>query len=238
MFSEIDDLDSIYFTTGTNILFVDGKWENQFTTRASFIKALKNNPDRVQYTPIGYNHGNRYNFDFNAAYNKLSENDEYTKRKQAIESKSLKAINKLQTEFRDLRNEKAKLESKKTREIINKNNINKIFSSTFENEIGEEISYIDVKTNPYFKLIKFLVRNGHIDETYSDYMTYFYEFSLSRIDKIFLRSVTDEDAKEFTYELKDPALIVTRLRDIDFDKVETLNFDLLEYLLKTMHKKI
>lgn len=42
----------------------------------------------------------------------------------------------------------------------------------------------------------------YIDETYADYMTYFYENSLSRIDKTFLRSVTDRKAKEYTYQLR------------------------------------
>ena len=64
-------------------------------------------------------------------------------------------------------------------------------------------------------------------------MTYFYENSLSRIDKTFLRSVTDKKAKEYTYKLKNPKLVVSRLRLVDFDQEETLNFDLLTYLLQT-----
>ena len=81
-------------------------------------------------------------------------------------------------------------------------------------------------------MLKFLIREGFIDETYPDYMTYFYENSLSRIDKVFLRSVTDQRAKEYTYSLQNPAMIVGRLRVVDFEKEETLNFDLLYYLLQ------
>ena len=66
-------------------------------------------------------------------------------------------------------------------------------------------------------------------------MTYFYENSLSRIDKTFLRSITDKKAKEYTYKLKNPKLIVSRLRLVDFDQEETLNFDLFPYLLQTSH---
>lgn len=58
-------------------------------------------------------------------------------------------------------------------------------------------------------------------------MTYFYENSLSRVDKTFLRSVTDKKAKEYTYKLKNPQLVVSRLRAVDFGQEETLNFDLL-----------
>lgn len=90
----------------------------------------------------------------------------------------------------------------------------------------------EIKSSEYFALLKYLIRNGYIDETYADYMTYFYENSLSRIDKTFLRSITDKKAKEYTYKLKNPQLVVSRLRLVDFEQEETLNFDLLTYLLQ------
>ena len=55
----------------------------------------------------------------------------------------------------------------------------------------------EIKSSEYFDLLKYLIRDGYIDETYTDYMTYFYENSLSRIDKVFLRSITDQKAKEY-----------------------------------------
>ena len=63
-------------------------------------------------------------------------------------------------------------------------------------------------------------------------MTYFYEYSLSRTDKIFL-SITDQKAKDYWYKLQNPELIIEQLHILDFDQVEALNFDLLEYLIKT-----
>jgi len=50
---------------------------------------------------------------------------------------------------------------------------------------------------------------------------------------MFLRSVTDEKLKEYSYALSNPQLVLSRLRVVDFDHVEILNFDLLCYLLKT-----
>lgn len=125
----------------------------------------------------------------------------------------------------------SELRHKKLHEIINKQNATKIFKTTFTNEINEESDFNDIKGSDYFPLIKYLIRNGYIDETYPDYMTYFYEHSLSRIDKIFLRSVTDEEAKDYNYQLKSPAMVSERLSPVAFDKEETLNFDLLAYIL-------
>lgn len=120
---------------------------------------------------------------------------------------------------------------KKLHEIINKQNATKIFKITFTNEIDEESDFNNIKGSDYFPLVKYLIRNGYIDETYPDYMTYFYEHSLSRIDKIFLRSVTDEEAKDYNYQLKSPAMVFERLSAVAFEKEEALNFDLLAYIL-------
>lgn len=125
------------------------------------------------------------------------------------------------------------IQNKPLCDIITRDNINKIFSITSTNEIGCITDFNEIKGSEYFDLLKYLIRNGYIDETYADYMTYFYENSLSRVDKIFLRSITDRKAKEYTYHLKNPALVVSRLRLVDFDQEEILNFDLLTYLLQT-----
>lgn len=122
-------------------------------------------------------------------------------------------------------------------DIITRENINSIFSITNTNEIGKVTDFNQIKSSEYFDFLKYLIRNGYIDETYTDYMTYFYENSLTRIDKTFLRSVTDKKAKEYTYQLKNPQLVVSRLRLVNFDQEEILNFDLLTYLLHTQSHK-
>lgn len=123
------------------------------------------------------------------------------------------------------------IQNKSLCDIITRENINAIFSVTNTNEIGTVTNFNEIKSSEYFDLLKYLIWNGYIDETYADYMTYFYENSLSRIDKTFLRSVTDRKAKEYTYQLKNPQMVVSRLRLVDFDQEEILNFDLLTYLL-------
>lgn len=125
------------------------------------------------------------------------------------------------------------MQNGRLQEIITPENIDEIFSITHINEIGKENKFEEIKANPYFPLIKYLLRNGYIDESYSDYMTYFYESSLSRIDKNFLLSVTDQIPKDYSYSLKNEKLVLSRLHITYFDRVAILNFDLLRYLLKT-----
>jgi len=103
---------------------------------------------------------------------------------------------------------------------------------TSKNDIGIVSDFEDIRGNDYFAMLKYLIRNGYIDESYADYMTYFYEHSLSRTDKIFLRSVSDQVKKEYGYKLKEPAKILNRLDISVFDQPEVLNYDLLFYILK------
>ena len=158
---------------------------------------------------------------------------EYTNRKKALEDRLNNRIPQMEKEVDTIEQEIVLLKNKQLKDIITRENINHIFSITSKNEIGDVTDFKEIRSSEYFDLLKYLIRNGYIDETYADYMTYFYENSLSRIDKIFLRSVTDRKAKEYTYRLKNPALVVSRLKLADFDQEEILNFDLFTYLLQT-----
>lgn len=157
--------------------------------------------------------------------------NDYILRTQTLKENLNADIDKLNQEILDLRQKVVMLKNKPLHEIITRDNIDEIFSITTKNEIGIETDFSDIKSNEYFDLLKYLIRNGYIDETYADYMTYFYENSLSRTDKIFLRSITDKKAKEYTYHLDNPKKVISRLRLVDFDQEEILNYDLLTYLI-------
>lgn len=160
--------------------------------------------------------------------------NEYNDRKHQTESLLDKGLSKKINENFHLNRDILDIENKKLHEIITRENIDEIFSITNTNEIGEVFNFNEIKKSEYFDLLKYLIRNGYIDETYADYMSYFYENSLSRIDKIFLRSIADKKAKEYTYKLNNPKLVVSRLKIMDFEQEEILNFDLLKYLLNTL----
>lgn len=228
IFASIDELDTAFLPTNLQIYTVAGNGVSTFKTRVELVKAMKDNPNSVQY----YNNGPRP-IDMTSEFASLLHNTEYVNRKQAIEIKTQNRIEALKVDIQQLQHQKSIVQNSRLQDIIKKENIDTIFSVIFTNEIGEKNIFAEIKASSYFALIKYLVRNGFIDETYPDYMTYFYENSLSRIDKIFLRSVTDETPKEYDYSLKDPKLVFSRLRLVDFDHVEILNFDLLCYILKT-----
>ena len=183
------------------------------------------------YSWSQYNDSNLSDFVMN--YLRGDNKSKYMFRKQALEDKLHEKCDELNQEIINLEQKIIEIKNRQLHQIITRDNIDTIFSITSTNEIGKVTEFNEIKSSEYFDLLKYLIRNGYIDETYADYMTYFYENSLSRIDKTFLRSVTDKKAKEYTYKLKNPKLVVSRLRLVDFDQEETLNFDLLTYLLQT-----
>lgn len=141
-------------------------------------------------------------------------------------------IARVEKELSTLNDELVTLLGKRLCELITRENIDTFFNGTvFKSETGVVEPFTTIKDSPYFPMLKYLVREGFIDETYSDYMTYFYENSLSRTDKVFLRSVTDKKAKEPSYKLDDADMVASRLPLAYFEQEETLNYALLEFLL-------
>lgn len=145
--------------------------------------------------------------------------------------KALK-ISVLETEIFDLKARLVRLTGLRLKDIITRANVKGLFEAVYKSETGNnDNDFNEIKDSPYFDLLKYLVREGFVDETYSDYMTYFYENSLTRTDKVFLRSVTDKKAKEAAYRLNNPKMIVSRLPVAYFEQEETLNYVLFDFLM-------
>lgn len=169
-------------------------------------------------------------------YNEWVEK-EYPVRKKAIEDKNSNRLKELEEEVALLKEAYHTVENRNLHEIITRENIDEFFKISSVNEVGDINEYDEIKASEYFLLLKFLIRTGYIDETYNDYMTYFYENSLTKEDKMYLRSVMDKKAKPFSYALKNAELVMANLDISDFEQEETLNFDLFEYLLQNETKR-
>lgn len=207
---------------------INSKENDINTIKNEILNSIEEVNVLYDYERKGYNQHAHYHRDEIADVERRRES-----RKENVENKINKRIDVINEDLLRLRNELVYVNNKKIKEIITRENIDGIFKITYTNEIGEIRGFNEIKSSEYFNLLKYLIRDGYIDETYNDYMTYFYENSLSRIDKMFLRSITDQKGKEFTYQLKNPKLVVSRLREVDFEQEEALNFDLLTYLLQT-----
>lgn len=120
------------------------------------------------------------------------------------------------------------IQNKKLQEIITRENIDRLFNLAAENDSSNKNRVLN---SEYLPLLKYLIRNGFIDENFADYMTFFYATSLSKEDKTFLRCISDRKPKNFAYSLRDTDKVLSRLTPHSFDQIEVLNFDLFIKLL-------
>lgn len=82
-------------------------------------------------------------------------------------------------------------------------------------------------------LLRYLLRNGHVDEHYQNYISYFYAGTISRNDMNFVLSIRNHEPLPYDYELNDCTEIIEEELDIsDFNQKEILNFTLINYLVE------
>ena len=156
----------------------------------------------------------------------------YPQRKQAIKDKAESKLDDLHKALEVISNKITKTQNLTLAELLNRDVIDSAFKICFTNQIGETEEFLDIKASLYFDLLKYLFSHGYIDESYSDYIGYFYSNSLTQNDKVFLRSVADRKGKQPNFPLNAPHLIFENLNEFDFSQRETLNFDLTDYILK------
>lgn len=174
--------------------------------------------------------------------NRLSEEGEKQKtileeerllRSKAIQDRLDERLPEYEMELADKEREIVITKTKLLSELVTRDNLDTVFMISSKNAVGEENVFKEIKGSDYFELLKFLIRYGYIDETYNDYMTYFYEESLSANDKAFLRRITDKRGADYEYPLNEVQKVISSsvLRVVDFSEEETMNFDLLSGIL-------
>lgn len=227
----LDELDAIFYVENQRTR-VNGKSADQFTSRAEYVAEIKKNDYIVEVPRQNYYPDSWTKINIKNKFDALSSNTEYMKRRQKIENRAKSQRTSRKLKISRYKNELEELKYSYLKDLITRENEKEVFENLGQENAGEVEAFPEIKKDPYFRLIKYLIRYGYIDETYPDYMTFFYENSISRQDKIFLRSITDKHAKDYDYLLDDPRLVISKIRLTDFEEQECWNYNLLDALLK------
>ena len=149
----------------------------------------------------------------------LGESYNYSKRKELIQSVA-------DDKIEDLRDErKAFMDAISATEKFTILDIAKSDRDIFEHvdiPKGEEEKY---------KVLKYFLEKGYIDEEYFFYISIFQEGRLTPSDQEFLLSIKFNAPKEFDYKLQEIPSLILNLSVVDYDHKGILNKDLLEYCL-------
>ncbi len=153
-------------------------------------------------------------FDFDTVSNEIDENLSYYEREEKIVHWTKNHVNKLKKRIEDLEIKKVEIKSLP---------IKKIFTP---------INSESESNNKQQLLINILLRNGFIDEDYLDYISIFYEGSLSKKDHQFLLNVKAQISQDFDYNLIKLEKLVNKINENDFKEPYILNYKLVSFLLK------
>lgn len=137
-------------------------------------------------------------------------------------------IKKLQAEIKSLDWKKNKLKNNTYKEKINS------FNQDKQNEIFSDKKDI-IREKHYLDLVRFLILEGLIDETYYCYRANFdskVEGLLKSKDRLFLKDLYSGISLDIFLDVETPVEIINRLDKADYGRENILNRNILKYLLE------
>jgi hypothetical protein len=131
-----------------------------------------------------------------------------------------KIITELSQAKAKLENDIRKIDSRAVQvqlQMMNEEDVEKLFYE--DNDL--------ITQNHYFSLIRFLVVEGLIDESYFYYRGCFYEGGLGVNDTIFIKNLLEAKNQDIDLNIENPIAVMERLKITDYRKFNILNQNLL-----------
>lgn len=141
----------------------------------------------------------------------------YQQRKAEIESKATENKNKSLHRMRDLRLKITALRTTKLNKLVR---LNANYSEDLFEGFGEN-----------GELARFLILEGHLDDTYYQYTSLFHSGRLSPSDNKFLIQIRAFVTPEPSFPIDNPKEVIAAMRDEDFRQSYVLNVNLVDSLL-------
>lgn len=141
----------------------------------------------------------------------------YQQRKTEIESNTAENKNKITRRIRDLRSKIAALRTTKLNELL------RLDSDRMQDLFG--------KFGENGELARFLLLEGHLDDTYYQYTSLFHSGRLSPNDNKFLIRIRAFVTPEPDFPIDNPREVIAAMRDEDFRQSYVLNVKLVDSLL-------
>ena len=207
---------------GRKVIEVNSKSESDFSSRSDYIKTLLAYDSEI-ITFQGYWDADHNQYKRNEDIDSIfpdKDTPEFQERLENIRNKKL--IEKLEKEIKKMNDELEKLDSYRLSDVYQYATAIDDFKSDFTEEI---------RKNPQFSIVSFLIRNAYIDENYQDYLTHFYENTITVVEKEYLRNVISGRHNNYDISIKNFDEIFNYLEVKSFKSSNVLNYDLFRYLL-------
>ncbi len=177
----------------------------------------------IIYSYKGYYNGleqSTHKFDFKNIESKVDSKYNYKQREELLDKNGTV---ELKNEIKQLNEKKNEIQKYKLKDLLsNKQIVVEIKSDKPNSETRKKNDIINI-----------LLRNGYIDENYSDYISIFHEGALTKSDYQFLINLKKEESTEFNYKLIKTEELIKKIDVYAFEKPYIFNHNLIDYLLKS-----
>lgn len=174
---------------------------------------------------IRYRGGNSSSMNYDKFIDFILTNEEYKERLNLFEDRG---------QQKEIQKRKASIEKNrfKEKDVLTspiRDLMMMISNVDIQNIFADEES--ELAKNHYFPLIKYLILEGLLDETYWHYKGYFHKGSLGKNDTIFMKNLLEGVEQNVLIDLENPIEVINRLDSTDYHRYNILNKRLLELLL-------
>ncbi|MFJ4256407.1 hypothetical protein ACIP01_05520 [Pseudomonas monteilii] len=231
-----EDLTQIFWGQlcgGTPNLFISGVYAgSELLTLESlkdwnnFKKLFNENPIRIHGIPVqqSYYHISTTQVPLGISFRELeakaTPKAKFEDRFERIKNKHLQRRNKINLDISSLKEQQSELARQPLKHLL--------ANATLE--IDTKISSSGI-ADP--RLLKYLIKNGYLDETYNLYISIFHEGRMSRNDWNFIQTIRDFRPLAPDAQIDNPREIIAEMRDEDFGAEYVLNVAIIDFLLSS-----
>lgn len=161
----------------------------------------------------------------------INNNLNNKKRLDNFKNKRGPELDKLRNKITKFKTYLDEINSQSLKEFLNSIDENKL-TNIIENKENDSV----IIDNHYFPLIRFLLMEGLIDESYRLYLSIFRAGSLTVNDKIFLSNILSANKSDLLLEINSPKSVYEELADYHYQRKAIQNLKFLEWLIENDKK--
>lgn len=155
-------------------------------------------------------------FSFKEIESEISDSMTYSEREKLILNSNSDSIKQKIKDIKKLELKKNELKKAKLSELIE----------------SKKILVVEKENKNQFDLLEVFLRNGYINEDYLDYISIFYEGSITNSDNHFLINVKLQKKTPYDYKLNKINKLIEKIDIHKFEKPYILNYSLIDYILE------
>lgn len=192
---------------------------------SEYLKEWNENPKQERYV-------DGWSINYDKFLDKYINNNLNNKRRlDNFKNKRGAELDKLRNKITKFKTYLDEINAQSLKEFLNSIDENKL-TNIIENKENDSV----IIDNHYFPLIKFLLMEGLIDESYRLYLSIFRAGSLTVNDKIFLSNILSANKNDLLLEINSPKSVYEELQAYHYRRKAIQNIKFLEWLIENDKK--